>query len=450
MRLDAAAREGIKLKTATKLGYGLGDLGTNLALNATTLYLLYYYTDVFGVSPAFAGAVFLVAKLWNACIDPFVGQLVDRTRTKRGRKRPFLLFGALPFGLALFLVFAGPDIAPGLRPVWAIASFLLFCTALAFVNIPYSALTVSMTGDAQERSSLSGYRMTFAIVGTLLAGAAVKPLVGLFPTETTGFRAAGAIIGAILAALILVAYRSSFEREEGVDANSRSFRENMRTMLANGPFLLLAFALVLCTVANYVLASTLNYYFKYVLGSESLVSLGFAALFGAAIASVPLWLAVAKRWGKKAAFIAGMVLLAAVLVALRLAGRPPLPLFLGFLVLAGVGVSTIYLFPWAMVPDTVEYSRWKSGVAQESFLYGFYTFGLKLAQALAGFLVGLALQIIGYVPNAAQGPGVESGIAFIMTILPCAFLVVGLVLLGLYPIGPKRYAQIEEELKSRE
>jgi len=438
------------LGSGRKIGYGLGDFGTNIALNATTLYLLYYYTDVFAISPAFAGAVFLVAKLWNAFVDPFVGQLVDGARSARGRKRPFLLFGAIPFGFAFFAVFAGPALPPAWRPVYSLASFLLFSTALAFVNIPYSALTFSMTGDSAERSSLSGYRMGFAIIGTLVAGAAVKPIVSLFPDELSGFRAVGLAFGAILAALILVAYKASIEREQGNDGKPRSFRENIGAMLANLPFILLALALVLCTVANYMLASTINYYFKYVLGAERLIPLGFLALFGAAIASVPLWLAMARRFGKRSAFIAGTALVIAVLCASYLVGRPSASLFIAMLAIAGIGVSTIYLFPWATIPDTVEYSRWKSGIAQEGFLYGFYTFGLKLSQALAGFLVGLVLDLVGYVPKAAQGRNAISGITFLMTIVPCAFLAVGIVLLVLYPIGPKFYARIEADLRNRD
>ena len=442
--------ETARLSTGTKVGYGLGDFGTNIALNATTLYLLYYYTDVFGISPAFAGAVFLVAKLWNAVIDPFIGQLVDRTRSGRGQKRPYLLFGALPFGLAFFAVFAGPQFGPAGRSVYGMASFLLFCTALAFVNIPYSALTVSMTPDAHERTSLSGYRMTFAIVGTLVAGAAVKPVVSLFSTERAGFRAAGVIVGVVLAALILVAYKASFERVEVKADAPRSFRVNMRTMLSNAPFLFLAGAFIFCTISNYILASVVNYYFKYILNAEGLIPVGFAALFGVAILSVPLWLFLSRRVGKRTSFIAGAALLVAALIVLRLLGTPNKWLFIAMLAVAGIGVSTIYLFPWAIIPDTVDYSRWKSGVAQESFLYGFYTFGLKLSQAFAGFLVGIALDAIGYVPNVTQSPRVSAGISFLMTIAPCAFLVVGIVFLGLYPIGPKRYAEISAELAAKE
>ncbi len=437
------------LSVSAKLGYGVGDFGTNIVLNATTLYLLYFYTDVFGISAAFAGIIFLVSKLWNACIDPFVGQLVDRTRSRWGRKRPYLLFGAVPFAAAFFLLFAGPHLDPTGRAIYAMASFLLFGTALAFVNIPYSSLTYVMTDDAHERSSLSGYRMTFAIIGTLIAGVAVRPVAGLFKTEAAGFRVVGVVFGLVLAAATFIAFRSSFEGKQESREKRVSFLQNLKSLGSNGPFLLLGLAFVACTVSNYVIASTINYYFKYVLAAEGMTSIGFLSLFAAAIAAVPLWLAVSRRFGKKTAFLAGMILLAAALGVFSFLPAPTTVLVLLLLVLAGVGVSTIYLFPWAMIPDTVEYSLWRSGVRQEGFLYGFFTFGLKLSQAFAGFLAGFLLDAFGYSPNAAQTPRSLHGISLLMTRVPLAFLVVGIVLLFFYPLGARTYARMETEMKAR-
>jgi len=437
------------LRVSTKAGYGVGDFGTNIVLNAVTLYLLYFYTDVFGISPAFAGIIFLVSKLWNACIDPFVGQLVDRTQSRWGRKRPYLLFGAVPFALAFFLLFVGPHFDQTGRSIFAMASFLLFGTALAFVNIPYASLTYVMTDDAHERSSLSGYRMTFAIIGTLIAGVATRPIVGLFSNERAGFRGVGVVFGVILAITTLIAFRSSFEHKEVTKEKRTGFRESLKAMGGNGPFLLLGFAFVACTVSNYVIASTINYYFKYVLGAEKLISIGFLCLFGAAMASVPLWLAVSRRFGKKTAFLAGMILLAAALAVFSFVPAPTTAMVLVILVFAGIGVSTIYLFPWAMIPDTVEYSIWRTGVRQEGFLYGFFTFGLKLSQAFAGFLAGFLLDAFGYVPNAMQGPRALTGISLLMTLVPLAFLVIGIILLFFYPLGTAAYARMEAEMKNR-
>jgi GPH family glycoside/pentoside/hexuronide:cation symporter len=438
-----------RLGLGSKLGYATGDFGTNLVLNATTVYLLYYLTDVSGVSAAFGGVIFLVAKLWNALIDPLVGQLVDHTQTRWGRKRPWLLFGALPFGLAFALCFAGPSLAPPWREAWSMATYILFCTALGATNIPYSSLTATMTRDPAERSSLSGWRMSLAILGTMAASVAVKPLVSLFGGGPQGFRAVGIAFGLVVAACLLVVFLSSRETSSGREENRGSFRENVRALAANGPFILLALALVFCTVANYLVATSVNYYFKYVLGKEGLIQYGFLALFLAAIACVPLWLAVSRRFSKRVAFMAGGAVLLCALIPLWFLRSPSDALVLGILVAAGCGISTVYLFPWAMVPDTVEYSEWKTGATQEGFLYGFFVFGLKLAQALAGFLAGFALEASGYAANRTQTEGALRGITFIFTLLPAGLMALGLAFLTFYPIDMSFHARINAELAER-
>ncbi len=173
------------------------------------------------------------------------------------------------------------------------------------------------------------------------------------------------------------------------------------------------------------------------------------ALFVSAIVVVPLWLALARKFSKRTAFIAGMALLVVVLVTLYLLKNPSPLVVILLLVGAGVGVATVYLFPWAMVPDTVEYSQWKSGVRQEGFLYGFFLFGLKLAQALSGFIAGFALDSFGYVPNAVQSQSTLDGITFIMTIVPCGFLIVGLICLFYYPITPAKHKNMVAEIAAR-
>ena len=441
------ARE--KLGLGTKVGYGIGDFGTNLVFNTTTIYLLYYYTDVFGISATFEGTVFLVAKLWNAIIDPVIGHLADHTNSPWGRKRPWILFGALPFGIAFFLAFSSPGFVVGWKEAWAMGTYILFCTTLGIVNIPYSSLTATMTRDLDERSTLSGFRMTFALVGTMLASVLVKPVARLFPGETAGFRGVGFVFGVLVVVAMLVTFFTSFEKPAEKGENRVSFHDNFRAMARNRPFILLAVAFVMCTVSNYLVATTVNYYFKYVLLKESLIQYGFLALFLSAIASVPLWLAVARRWSKRAAFVAGSLVLLAALIFLWFASAPGTAEIIVVLMIAGVGICTFYLFPWAMVPDTVEFSEWKSGVTQEGYLYGFFIFGIKLAQAFAGFVVGFALDAFGYVANVAQPPHTMRGITFLMTLLPAIFLLVGLACLAFYPINPAFFRKMTSEIAAR-
>ena len=177
-----------------KIGYGIGDLGANLVFLATLFYVLYYFTDVLGIPPETPGIIVLASKFWDASIDPVMGNISDRTRSRWGKKRPFLLFGAVPVGIAVFLLFYTPDFtrltggAVDYRIVWALVTYILFCTAIAIVNVPYAALTAAMTRDSHERSVITGFRMTFGIIGTLVAAGATLPLVGVFGGGRPGDR----------------------------------------------------------------------------------------------------------------------------------------------------------------------------------------------------------------------------------------------------------------------
>lgn len=178
---------------AMKLGYGVGDFAANLAFQSIALFYVFFLTDVFGISPSWAGVIFLIAKVWNAVVDPIMGYITDHTHSRFGRKRPYLLFGAVPLGIVFALLFFAPDLVPSAvspypRFIWALVTFLVFSTMISVVNVPYGALTADLTLDMNERSNLTGYRMTFAVIGTLAAAGATKPLVTVLSGALGGER----------------------------------------------------------------------------------------------------------------------------------------------------------------------------------------------------------------------------------------------------------------------
>ncbi len=206
-----------RLTMGTRLGFGVGDFGANLVFQSTLIFLIFYFTDVFGIAAPIAGTIFLVAKAWDAVSDPVVGYLSDRTRTRWGKKRPYLLFGAIPLGIFFVLLFASPPMAPAFKPYYGMIMFLLVCTFYAVVNVPYGALAASMTLDSHERSKLSGFRTFFALMGALVVAGGMMPLVGLFPNQTIGFRMAAAIFGVIAVAVTYVTFFSVREVVEESD-----------------------------------------------------------------------------------------------------------------------------------------------------------------------------------------------------------------------------------------
>jgi len=444
-----AAKALSRLTVLNKLGYGVGDFAANVVFQCVTLYLLFFFTDVFMIGAGAAGMIFFISKLWNAVMDPSMGIVADRTHTRWGRNRPFLLFGAVPLGVVFFLLFAAPNLSQTGKVVWALVMFLLFSTAYSLINIPYGALTANMTQDAKERSSLTAFRMMFAIIGTLIVAGGTLPLVGLFSTPVVGFRWVGIIFGALCVAVNIITFASVRERVMPPKDKSMSFVADLKLVARNRPFLIVTVATIVQMMGINIVAAMINYYFKYNLQAESYTPIALLGFFAVAMVALPLWVVVSKKWGKKATFIIGMTILAFVFLALRFVSSGSIWLTIGLLMLGGVGMSTQYLCPWAMIPDTVEYAQLKTGLRREGILYGFFNFAFKFSAALAGVLVGVGLGAFHYVPNAEQHAGALNGISLMMTIIPFALVLLGTILVFFYPITEAKHAQIVAELNEK-
>ncbi len=445
----ASGVPGERLGAFAKLGYGAGDFAANIVFQTVTLFLLYFFTDVFLLGASAAGVIFFIAKIWNAACDPTMGYIADRTETRWGRNRPFLLFGALPLGIAFFLLFAAPDLSPSGRMMYALFTFLAFSSTYSLINIPYGALTANLTLDGHERSSLTGYRMAFAILGTLLAAGATKPIVALFSSEAAGFRMIGVIFGGLCVAVNIITFISVRERVMPPREEHMSFREDLKLVAKNGPFILLTVSTILQMVAINMMAAMINYYFKYNLGAEGYIPVGFLCFFATAMAALPVWVFVSGKISKKATLIWGLALLGCVLVALRLVPSGHIGVVLGLLVVGGIGMSTLYLCPWSMIPDTVEYSQLKTGHRREGILYGFFNFAFKFSAAFAGIIAGFGLDLFNYVPNAVQHERALDGISIMLTVAPVMFLVAGIIVIWFYPIDAEAHRKIVAEIEAK-
>ncbi len=439
------------LSLGTRLGFGVGDFGANLVFQSTFIFLIFYFTDVFGIAAPIAGTIFLISKAWDGISDPVVGYLSDRTRTRWGKKRPYLLFGALPLGLFFFLLFASPPIPQEYKVAYGLVMFLLVCTFYAIVNVPYGALAASMTQDSHERSKLSGFRTFFALMGALVVAGSMKPLVALFPNEAIGFRMTALIFGVIAVAVTYVTFFSVKETVQESDTERYSLKDIRKTIFSNRPFLILSLGTIFHLTALGTLAAMVNYFFKYTMGREAFATVAFLCIFVPAALALPLWVAVSKKLSKKAAFNIGMGLLAVALcVVYFIRDFNPMLLIPAFC-LGGIGISTSFLSPWAMIPDTVEYGELKTGLRREGVLYGIFFFGQKLASALAGFLAGQGLGIIGFEANKVQSPQVLEGIRGLMVFAPLVFIVLGIIAISFYPISEKMHREMVGKLqKTRE
>lgn len=449
-RINSITSEPTRLPLGMKLGYGVGNFAINLGFQVCALYLIYYFTDIYMLPAAVAGSVFMVSKIWDSACDPVIGLISDHTKSRWGQKRPFLLFGALPLGVAMFLLFFGPDLSAGMRIVYAYVTFILFSTAIAATSVPYGALLADMTLDAGERSNISGFQMTCALLGTLFAAAATKPLVSLFPDEATGFRWVGALYGIMISVIVLISFASVREMVTHRKEKKLPFRENFQVIIANIPFLFLAGGVTLYMVAINLLAIVVTYFFKYNLNSEALVPVAFIALFVTAAVFIPAFVWLSNKKSKKFAFNVGMTILGAALVGIFFVPKDNIFLTFALFFISGIGMSTVFLLPWAMVPDTVEYSEWKTGLRREGTIYGVYFLCFKFGSAISGFIAGIGLDFFGYVANVQQTANALRGIRLLISFVPLTFIILGMVLISFYSLDSAFHKKILAELEGRE
>lgn len=424
------------------MGFGVCDLGGNLFFTALGFWSLNYLTDTVGLSAALAGTAVMVGKLWDAVTDPVMGYISDRTRSRWGRRRPYLLFGSLPLLVAMVFFFTNPHLQnPVLLTLWAIGALMLLNTAYTVVNIPYNSLTPELTADYHERTSLNGFRFGFAVIGTIVGAAAVQPILGAFPNKSAGFTAVGAILGLIMALAALTTFFSVREQEHTKEELPREgFFSTYLGVFKNIPYIIVLITFALHLMALNFLQGILVYYTKYVYKNEGLTTPSMILLLVVAMACIPVSVWVSKKIGKKRTYqIAFAVLSAACALIFALGHLLGPSFFLGMMVFAGVGIGFGYVAPWAMVPDTIEYDAHRTGERKEGAFYGMWTFTSKVGQSLSIFISGLILSAGGYVAEAVQSPKAIFAIRLIIGPLPLLVFVGALVLIQFYPLDEKTY-----------
>ncbi len=443
----------VRLPVKTKIAYGMGDLGTNIVIQTVALFYMYFLTDVTLLSASLAGVSLLLVRCVDAFSDPLIGYLSDRTRTRWGRRRPYLLFGSFGCGVFFFLLFTYiPIRGQGWLFLHATASYLAFYLCLSLVSIPYCALTPDMTRDYDERTSLTGYRMAGAIIGVFIAAGLTRFLISLFPGERTGFSATAALYGVLFIILTLIVFRGVKEERAYMDEKpdpTPMFRLYIDTF-KNRPFLSVLLAYILIELAIVLMSSTMIYYMKYYMKEEELLSTLFLTLLGTALVCIPFWAMVSRRVGKKWSYFMGIGVLSAAMVGIFFIRPGNLPLLYALTALAGLGFSTEFVNPWAMMPDTIEYNEYTTGKRNEGIFYGMVGFGPKLSGALAGLLVGWSLDLCRYVPNlATQADGTLLGIRIVFCLAPVVFTLLGMIAIAKYPISLEKYREIVAELEKR-
>jgi GPH family glycoside/pentoside/hexuronide:cation symporter len=445
-----------KLSLGAKFRYGLADLGFSLITSAMRFFLLYYYTDVAGINPALAGIALMVGKItWDAFNDPLFGYWSDRTRSRFGRRRIFMVIGAVPLGIAAWIMFSLPAGLTGVPAFFAVlVSFWLVDTFHTMTSVPYYALTPELTRDYNERASLTSIRMVYSVVGYILGAALTTILAGVFKENGLNLQqawsATGAVFGAIAIITTLVTTLSIKERPELAGEPSRMPPvKAVLTAFKNRPFIILMIAFVLSSFSFTVLTALVPYFIQYQLDMKDQVSyVLLAMLVTIGIFLIPAKL-VSDKINKGPAYALGLFIASAAIISGFFFPHAPTPLIYVMAVIAGIGFSAQWVFPWSMLPDVIEYDEKMTGERREGIYYGLWAFLSKFTSALGIAVCGWALSLYGYVPNAEQTVQALFGIRLFFAIVPAVVIIISLPFLIWYPITRKKHAALVKELADR-
>jgi GPH family glycoside/pentoside/hexuronide:cation symporter len=443
-----------KLTWRDKWIYGSGDLGFSLTNTILNVYFALFLTDVVGVTPAIAAVAIFIGSTWDYINDPIVGYISDRTHSRWGRRRPFLLFGALPFAAAFTLLWWRPPLeSPVALAVYYALIYALYDTAATFVYMPYFALTPEMTDDYDERTSLTSTRMFFSILGSLVAFTLPLAVVDGFRAEHAWrVLMMGGIFGLVSALPLFLVFIGARERPEFMDKEQTAgWRESIKATSQNRPFVFGLVMFLFNGVTMSIIQVVLLYYVKYVVLREAQSDQIMATIFVVAMIALPLWEWISRRLNKRWAYISGIAFLAVVLLVLSsLTPDTGMPFIMVLCVLAGIGVSAMHVMPWAIIPDAIEYGEWKTGQRQEGMFYSLITLAQKIASSIAVPLALLVLQASGYVPNSAIQPAsAVFGIRMVAGPIPAFMICMGILFTLLFPLGRENFKEITRELEAR-
>jgi glycoside/pentoside/hexuronide:cation symporter, GPH family len=442
-----------KLTRLTKIIYGSGDIGFSLTTTIVAAYFLFFLTNVVGIRPAVAGIAILIGRSWDYINDPIIGHISDRTRSRWGRRRPFLLFGALPFALAFTMMWFKPpwDNMIALTAYYAVA-YVIFDTAATFVYMPYYALTPELTEDYDERTSLTSYRMFYSIFGSLLAFTLPLMIVGSFsPGNESKVLLMGAVFGLISALPLLLVFATTREKQEFVDQAQPKFKDSLKAAFKNKPFVFGAVIYLITWVSFDILQTVLLFFIKFVMGREADSDLIMATIFIVAIFALPFWEWTSRKLNKRLAYAAGITFWAVVQVVLiNLNASSPLILILFLCGLAGIGVGAAHVLPWSIIPDAIEWDEYQTGERHEGMFYSLVTLMQKIASSIAIPLTAVLLDLTHYVPNSSTQPASALlGIRILVGPIPALLLVIGIVFALKYPLSREEFTRVVKELDAR-
>jgi GPH family glycoside/pentoside/hexuronide:cation symporter len=470
---------GGKLSVVEKVGYGLGDTASNILYQAWSFFLMIFYTDIFGIDTKVAAFMLLITRIWDMIFDPIIGMVADRTNTRWGKFRPYLLWLAVPYGVLACAMFITPDWGQNMKIVYAFATYILATTAYTAINIPYSSLMAVMTPDPKERTTLSQYRFFFAFLGMLLITAFTLPLAKFFGanishpgyseelgySQALGFQVTMGVFGVIAIVLLIITFLTTRERVQPSKEQKSTFREDLNDIIRNIPWIFLFIASIFWLIHNMIRNGMVAYYFNYVNGeggkilwkftigalklnfdqTTTFLTIGTIGMLSGVLLSTP----VKKHFDRKSVII--FLTLSTVFINLAFYWLPPdnfvLLAIINFIWSLFAGAMPVFIF--AMFADVADFHAWKFNKRATGLVTAGIMFAIKLGVAVGGFLGLYFLGLFGYSKGVTNTPEVINGIKLLFSVIPAAFILVCSIMLYFYPVNDKLLTQIVTDLNKR-
>ena len=452
------------IKFKEKIGYGFGDMASSMFWKLFGSYLMIFYTDVFGLSATVVGTMFLVTRIWDSAFDPIVGVIADRTHSRWGKFRPYLLYLAVPFAIIGVLTFMTPDLEDTGKVIYAYFTYSLMMMVYSAINVPYASLLGVISSDPKERNILSTYRMTFAYIGSFIALLLFMPMVNYFSegyNAQRGWTMSVVVIALICAVLFYGCFAWTKERVKSISQQQNLLKDDLKDLLNNRPWWILLGAGVAALVFNSIRDGATVYYFKYFIIEENYTTASFlgisfvlsglylavgqAANIGGVILAAP----ISNRIGKRATYMWAMAIATIFSVLFYWLDKENILMIFVFQIIISVCAGSIFPLLWSMYADCADYSELKTGNRATGLIFSSSSMSQKFGWAIGSAITGWLLSYFGFQANMVQNQATLHGIKLFLSFLPAIGTVLSIIFISMYPLSEKKMEEITINLKQK-
>lgn len=452
------------IKLQEKIGYGLGDMASSMFWKLFGSYLMIFYTDVFGMPAAVVGTMFLVTRIWDSAFDPIAGVIADRTQSRWGKFRPYLLYLAIPFALIGILTFMTPNLSDTGKIVYAYITYSLMMMVYSAINVPYASLLGVISPESKDRNTLSTYRMTFAYIGSFIALLLFMPMVNFFSkdhSEQYGWMMSVVVIAVLCALLFYGCFAWTKERVKPIREQQNSLKTDLSDLLHNRPWWILLGAGIAALVFNSIRDGATVYYFKYYIVEKEHASI---SLFGISFVLSGLYLAVGQAAnilgvilaaplsnsiGKKKTYMGAMLIATVFSVIFYWLDKEELVLIFTFQILISICAGSIFPLLWSMYADCADYSELQTGHRATGLIFSSSSMSQKFGWAIGSAATGWLLAFFGFEANTIQSAETIHGIKMFLSWLPAVGTVLSILFISLYPLSEERMCEITNQLNAK-